>query len=60
MIKYQNDNHYRGNSQHTIIITITIIIITIIILIRFTLKHLKDFGFGRAGLEGVIQGEVMS
>ena len=25
---------------------------------RFTLKHLKDFGFGRAGLEGVIQGEV--
>ena len=26
--------------------------------LRFTLKHLKDFGFGRAGLEGVIQGEV--
>jgi len=25
---------------------------------RFALKHLKDFGFGRAGLEGVIQGEV--
>ena len=25
---------------------------------RFTLKHLKDFGFGRAGLEEVIQGEV--
>ena len=25
---------------------------------RFTLKHLKDFGFGRVGLEGVIQGEV--
>jgi len=25
---------------------------------RFTLKHLKDFGFGRAGLEGVIQGEA--
>ena len=22
---------------------------------RFALKHLKDFGFGRAGLEGVIQ-----
>merc|ERR1719315_110442 len=25
---------------------------------RFTLKHLKDFGFGRAGLHGVIQDEV--
>ena len=25
---------------------------------RFALKHLKDFGFGRSGLEGVIQGEV--
>ena len=25
---------------------------------RFALKHLKDFGFGRIGLEGVIQGEV--
>ena len=25
---------------------------------RFALKHHKDFGFGRAGLEGVIQGEV--
>ena len=22
---------------------------------KFALKHLKDFGFGRAGLEGVIQ-----
>ena len=25
---------------------------------RFTLKHLKDFGFGKAGLEGVIQAEA--
>ena len=25
---------------------------------RFALKHLKDFGFGKAGLEGVIQGEA--
>lgn len=25
---------------------------------RFALKHLKDFGFGRAGLEGVIQDEA--
>ena len=24
----------------------------------FALKHLKEFGFGCAGLEGVIQGEV--
>ena len=25
---------------------------------RFALKHLKDFGFGKIGLQGVIQGEV--
>ena len=25
---------------------------------RFTLKHLKDFGFGKEGLEGVIQAEA--
>ena len=25
---------------------------------RFALKHLKDFGFGKVGLQGVIQGEV--
>ena len=25
---------------------------------RFALKHLKDFGFGKIGLQGVIQEEV--
>ena len=25
---------------------------------RFALKHLKDFGFGKVGLHGVIQEEV--
>ena len=25
---------------------------------RFALKHLKDFGFGKIGLQGVIQDEV--
>ena len=25
---------------------------------RFALKHLKDFGFGKVGLHGVIQDEV--
>ena len=25
---------------------------------KFALKHLKDFGFGKAGLEGVIQEEA--
>ena len=37
------------------IITLSTISPSFLYKLRFALKHLKDFGFGRAGLEGVIQ-----